>query len=234
MRFTTSLKLGLGGVLLAGATLGVSGIAAADYEPSPSDVVAVTGDTPQFALQFLSDGDYNGDAGFNSSGSYNKLVSFNATADGNARSCLRAGLDRVLADPLDPTDVLRAGTLPVQRVQSSGAAITALLNDTERTGDDQLHRLLDVAHLGSAESGLTKAGWGYLHVVEIGTDAVQIATASSTNAPAGLSAAELVKIYNGTYTTWGEIPGYTGTCPVGHHHPGDPAQLVSDLQDPHG
>jgi ABC-type phosphate transport system substrate-binding protein len=212
MRYTTSLKLGLGGVLLAGVTLGVSGIAAADYEPSSTDVVAVTGDTPQFALQFLSDGDYNGDAGFNSSGSYNKLVSFNATADGNARSAYAQGSTQSSPIALNPTDVLRAGTFPVQRVQSSGAALTALLNDT---GAQETINFIGSSTLPTSaqQNQASTNGWGYLHVVQLGTDAVQIATASVTNAPAGLSAAELVKIYNGTYTTWGQIPGYTGPAP---------------------
>jgi periplasmic binding family protein len=51
-------------------------------------------------------------------------------------------------------------------------------------------------------------GWGYLHVVEIGTDTVAIAAdTASTDAPAGLSVADLLKIYTGVYTTWNQIPG---------------------------
>src|SRR5438270_792124 len=38
--------------------------------------------------------------------------------------------------------------------------------------------------------------------------------ARTTNAPAGLSDAELVPIYQGVSQTWGDIPGYTGPCPA--------------------
>ena len=51
----------------------------------------------------------------------------------------------------------------------------------------------------------------YKRQVEIGTDSVQIAADSAaTNAPAGLSAAELLGIYTGTYTTWNQLPGNSG------------------------
>ena len=53
-------------------------------------------------------------------------------------------------------------------------------------------------------------GWTYLHVVEFGTDSVQIAADTTTNAPAGLSAKDLVGIYKGSYTTWTQIPGNSG------------------------
>jgi hypothetical protein len=111
------------------------GMASADYAPQPGDVVGVGGDTPQYALEFGADGDTQGDAGFNATGDVNRLVTFNATADGNARSAYTnnatTGANSVA---LNPTDVLRAGTAPVQRVQSSGAAITALLADKTLPG----------------------------------------------------------------------------------------------------
>ena len=90
---------------------------------------------------------------------------------------------------LNPTDVLRAGTYPVQRVQSSGAGITALLADTNA---QEVINFVFSASLPSPAQQTTAAnnGWGYLHVVEIGTDSVQIAVDSTaTHAPAGLSAA---------------------------------------------
>src|ERR1035441_7059476 len=109
-------------MMASGLTLAGGARAWADYGPQPGDVVGVGGDTPQYALQFVADGDYNGDAGFNSAGAYNRLVTFNATADANGRSAYTNSVTTGAAStPLNPTDVLRAGTFPVQRVQSSGA-----------------------------------------------------------------------------------------------------------------
>ncbi len=204
----TFLKLGLLGLIATAVPLVAAGSASADYAPSPSDVVGVGGDTPQYALGFGADGDTQGDAGFNASGSYNKLVSFNATADGNGRSAYtNSGTTGVASVALNPTDVLRAGTPPVQRVQSSGAAITALLADT--ASPEVINYIFSASLPSTAQQ--TQAGnqgWGYLHVVEIGTDSVQIAADSTaTNAPAGLSAADLLGIYTGTYTKWNQLPG---------------------------
>ena len=196
--------------MATGLTLAGGARAWADYGPQPGDVVGVGGDTPQYALQFVADGDYNGDAGFNSAGAYNRLVTFNATADGNGRSAYTNSVTTGVASaPLNPTDVLRAGTYPVQRVQSSGAGISALLADT--SSPEVINFVFSASEPTAAQQ--TTAGnqsWGYLHVVEIGTDSVKIAADSTTNAPAGLSAAELLGIYTGTYTTWNQLPGNSG------------------------
>jgi ABC-type phosphate transport system substrate-binding protein len=194
------------GLTLAGATR-----AFADYAPQPGDIVGVGGDTPQYALEFLADGDYAGDFGFNASGAYNRLVTFNATADANGRSAYTNSVTTGVASvALNPTVVLRAGTFPVQRISSSGAGISALLADTGATHEINF---IFSASLPTPANQTTASsnGWGYLHVVEIGTDAVQIAVDSTaTNAPSGLSAAELLGIYQGTYTTWNQLPGNSG------------------------
>ena len=211
MRRRALTQLGLVGLMATGLTLAGATRAVADYAPQPGDIVGVGGDTPQYALEFLADGDYAGDFGFNASGAYNRLVTFNATADANGRSAytnsVTTGLPSVA---LNPTVVLRAGTFPVQRISSSGAAISALLADTGAT-----HEINFVfsASLPSPANQTTAAnnGWGYLHVVEIGTDAVKIAVdGTATDAPSGLSAAELLNIYEGNYTTWNQLPGNSG------------------------
>lgn len=205
------VKLGLVGAMAAGLTLVGGARAWADYAPQPGDVVGVGGDTAQFALDFVANGDYNGHSGFNSTGDYNRLVTFDATADGNARSSYTNSVTTGTASvALNPTDVLRAGTYPVQRVQSSGAAINALLADT---GSPETINFIWSSSEPTAANQTTAAsnGWGYLHVVEIGTDAVEIAVdGTATNAPAGLSVADLLKIYTGAYTTWNQVPGYSG------------------------
>jgi ABC-type phosphate transport system substrate-binding protein len=180
--------------------------ASADYAPQPGDIVGVGGDTPQYALQFGADGDYLGDAGFNASGAFNRLVTFNATADANGRSAYANGSTEASPVPLNPTDVLRAGTFPVQRVSSSGAAITAILADK---GATEVINFIFSASEPTAAQQTTAAnnGWGYLHVVQIGKDDVEIAAANTTNAPSGLSIAELLAIYTGADTKWNQLPG---------------------------
>ena len=106
--------------------------------------------------------------------------------------------------------MLRAGTYPVQRVTSSGAAISALLAD--QNSPEVINFVFSTSLPTPAQQ--TQAGnqgWGYLHVVQIGTDSVQIAVdGTATDAPGGLSAAELLGIYTGVYTTWNQLPGNSG------------------------
>jgi hypothetical protein len=186
--------------------LGFAVAASADYAPQPGDVVGVGGDTAQYALQFGADGDYLGDAGFNAAGAYNRLVTFNATADANGRSAYAQNSTEAAPNPLNPTVVLRAGSIPVQRISSSGNAINALLADKS---NPEVINFIFSSSLPTSAQQTTAAnnGWGYLHVVEIGTDSVQIAADTTTNAPSGLSIAELLGIYTGVYTKWNQLPG---------------------------
>ena len=127
--------------------------AGADYAPQPNDIVGVGGDTPQFAVDFGLNGDTAGAAGFNSTATVNRVVDFDATADGNARTAYTQGSSEKTPSLLNPTDVLRAGTSPVQRISSSGNAITALLADTRVPGDDQLHLQRQPSDRRAAEHG---------------------------------------------------------------------------------
>jgi ABC-type phosphate transport system substrate-binding protein len=203
--------MGLVGLIVTGLTFVAAAPAWADYAPQPGDIVGVGGDTPQYALEFVADGDYSGDAGFNAAGAYNRLVTFNATADGNGRSAYTNSVTTGSASvALNPTDVLRAGTFPVQRVSSSGAAISALLADDNATTGEVINFVFSASLPTAAQQ--TQAGnqgWGYLHVVEIGTDSVAIAADSTTtNVPAGgLSINELLSIYTGAITKWNQLPG---------------------------
>jgi PBP superfamily domain len=206
VRRTTKAKIGIAGLGTIVLTLAATIPAYADYAPGASDIVGVGGDTPQFDLAFGADGDTVGDGGFNASGAFNRLVTFNATADGNARAAYLNGSTLTTSLPLNPTDVLRAGTNPVQRVQSSGAAITALLADTKTP--ETINFVFSASEPTAAQQGIAGTnGWGFLHVVQIGKDAVQIGAATGTHAPAGLSPAELVSIYSGAVTTWNQLPG---------------------------
>lgn len=200
------------GVAALGAlalTLGLVGTAGADYAPSGTDVVGIGGDTPQYDLDFGADGDISGDLGYNAANNVNKLVSFDATADGNGRTSYLNG--STLAAPLagNPTIVLRSGTAPVQRPQSTTAGIAALNADT---GAIPKIDYIRVGRLPTAAEQATAAshGWGFLHVVQLGTDNLRIAAATTTNAPAGLTASDLIGIYSGTITKWNQIPGNSG------------------------
>ncbi len=188
-----------------------SGTAGADYQPQAGDVVGVGGDTAQYAVEFAADGDVAGSPGFNGSGDKNRFVAFKATADANGRQSYTNSVTTGAASTLlNPTDVLRAGTDPVQRVSSSGSAISALLAD--QNSPEVINYVFSTSLPTSAQQ--TQAGnqgWGYLHVVQIGTDSVQIAVdGASTDAPSGLSTAELLGIYTGAYTQWNQLPGNSG------------------------
>ncbi len=202
----------LGAVALLGlsaTTIGLGGTAYADYAPSGTDVVSVAGATPQFAADFVANGDTNGDAGYNAAGNANKYVNFDATADGNGRDAYADGSTLSSPIALNPTVVYRAGASPVQRLQSSGNDLTALLSDT---GASEQINFAVVASLPTPAQQTTALnnGWGFLHVVQLGTDPEVIVTPTTSNAPAGLSAAELVGIYNGTYVHWSDLPGNSG------------------------
>lgn len=206
MKTTTKTKVGLAGLGAVALTLTASLPAFADYAPGPSDVVGFGGDTPQFDLAFGADGDIAGDLGFNATHPVNRLVTFNATADGNARQAYTNGSTESAPLPLNPTITLRAGTSPVARPQSSGVALTDLLAD--KANPETLNFVFSASEPTAAQqSTAANNGWGYLHVVQIGSDSVQIVAASTTNAPAGLSIKDLLGIYTGAIKTWKDIPG---------------------------
>jgi hypothetical protein len=205
------VALSLAGLAATALPVLSSGTASADYAPQAGDVVGVSGDTAQYALSFAADGNVTGSPGFNGSGNKNRFVAFNATPDGNGRSAytnsVTTGAPSTL---LNPTDTLRAGTDPVLRVSSSGAAVSALLADQN---SPEVINYVASSSLPTAaqQTQAGNQGWNFLHVVEIGTDSVQIAVnGSSTNAPSGLSAAELLAIYTGVDTKWSQLPGNSG------------------------
>ncbi len=217
-------------VLLRGAVLGTAaaavsivgmGSAFADYQPQPGDIVGVGGDTPQYAVGFALNGYPHGGLGFNSSATVNRVIAFDATADGNARSAYANGSTETSPIPLNPTDVLRANTYPVQRVSSSGTAIKALLADWQAT-PSTAHKqnptytneinFVASASLPSStqQSQAVNQGWSGLHTVQIATDNIEIAVNSGTggtNAPTGLSAQQLLYIYSTNGAKWKTVPG---------------------------
>jgi ABC-type phosphate transport system substrate-binding protein len=196
---TNLLKLAVVGVAATVLPLTAASQAFADYAPQPNDVVGVGGDTPQYAVDLVINGDTSGHLGFDESTGVNRVVPFDATADGNGRQAYAPGSTESSPILLNPTDVLRAGDNPVQRVPSSGAALLALEADTSSPET--------INYVASATAPSNGNGVpGGLDYIKFGTDSIQIAVDKTlTNAPAGLSATDLAKIYNGTWTTWGQV-----------------------------
>ena len=166
------VALSLAGLVATALPIMSAGTAGADYAPQAGDVVGVGGDTAQYAVQFAADGDVSGSPGFNGSGDKNRLVALSATADANGRQSYTNSVTTGAASTLlNPTEVLRAGTNPTQR--SGDGAISALL------ADQNSPEVINYVYSSSlpTEAQQVQAGdqgWGYLHVVQIGTDSVQM------------------------------------------------------------
>ena len=203
MRFKKVTQTAVGAAVVIGSLAVGVGYAQADYAPSATDVIGISGVTPQVSFDFLADGDNQGDSGYNASNNPNKLVNFDATADLNGRNPYLQNS----ATSLNPTVAYRAGTSPVQRVRSTGNAYTAFAQDT---GSQKVFNFIGAANAPTAAQQAAATPPNSLHVVQIGTDGVKIVASNTTNAPAGLTRAQLLGIYKGTYTAWNQIPGNAG------------------------
>ncbi|HEX4863986.1 MAG TPA: hypothetical protein VFV02_07935, partial [Acidimicrobiales bacterium] len=204
---------------------GLFGTARADYGPSvydpttgKGDVVCVGSDTLQFLGNFLADGSPFAHAGFNANGAkHDKLVSIDATGDALARFSYAQTqtATNITPSPLDPSVILRAASFPAQRPNGSGAGYNALINDVTTTAQEKINCVRGSSYPSAANfTSAQNNGWGGLHVARAATETLAVAAAATTNAPAGLSDAELVPIYQGVSQTWGDIPGYAGPCPA--------------------
>lgn len=205
--------------VLAGALAAGQLPANADGAPQTDDVVGVGSDVMQNAVNFISDG-FGADPGYNSAGNKNRLFSFDATGDANGR---KAGTDPALSadghtsSALNPTIILRAGTSPVQRPNGGSVGLAALLADgsAHRISFARSPNLPTSTQQTNAQKTVANGGLNSaLHSVQIATDVDYIATASTTNAPSHISGTDVVNIYNGTWTTWGQLPDYDGSAPT--------------------
>lgn len=211
------LKLGLASAGAIAMSLGmVTQSAFADYAPVQKDVVGVGSDTVQYASDFIADGDFLADPGYNGAGNKYKIINFDATPDANARlaygpqgtgsSCApgtgsTAGTGTQTTNHADspcvlnPTIVLRQGTVPVQRPNGSGAGASAILTDT--------HHYISYTRSSSKQGSTLGAAFDS---IEIGTDKLAILAGTTTNA-VPLSVADLTAIYSCTDTTWTSVGG---------------------------
>lgn len=235
-------KRRLGGVaaglgLLATAALSAGLPAAhADIAPQVHDVVGVGSDVVQNSVDFLSDSSPYGDPGYNAAGNVFRVFNFDATPDANGRGTFAdpslasgavTGATQTGASTgkytgagvlLNPSVVLRAGQSPQKRPNGGGAGINALIADTRHAIDFARSPNLPThanEQAAEAATGLNTP----LDVVQFADDAQYIATAATTDAPAGLSAKTLAAIYCSNFTpttgdgypahitAWNQIPG---------------------------
>lgn len=258
------LKAGLaaGATLAVGLTLAMPGLAGADTAARTGDVVGVGSDTVQNASDFLWDGAPGVAGGYNNIGNLNRVWSFDATGDANGRAvydgtCGTPSATTGLGTFCDSTNnqapnllggsvVLRAGTKPVVRPNGSGAGYAALIADSAAPGYKGLaagsiqfsrgSRLPNATEEGNCPT--TNAACGGLHVYQVATDQLGIAhVKTGFDGPAGLSAAQLIKIYQCQDTTWDQVGG-TSTATI---HPlipqsgsGTRSFFLSDLQAANG
>lgn len=175
--------------VLSGALLAaVAAPASADPTPQPRDIVGVGSDTSEYMLNNLADGATVGGAlnlGFNASGGP-RLVSFNATNPYGTGT----------------TVVLRAGSAAVTRPNGSGAGKSTLYGSGNNPN-------VNFARSSSGPSAAENSA-GLWHV-PFALDTVKAATATTTNAPASLTVAQLVQIYSGAVTNWNQLGGASGT-----------------------
>lgn len=199
----TKKALGLVGATAAACTL-LSGTASADIAARAGDVVGIGSDTVQNLMTFVADGDTNANPGYNTGGNKNRVFSFDATPDANDRAGYLPN-----TQTLNPTVILRGGMNPVQRPNGSGSGLTALLKDTGATANIQFVRSSRLPTAAEITTATTSGGIGNIHVVRVAFDGLEIAAASTSNAPAGLSAQQLVAIYkcDSSARTWNQVGG---------------------------
>jgi ABC-type phosphate transport system substrate-binding protein len=179
----TAVALGtLGAIPLAGA-------AAADPSFTPdatTDVVGVGSDTTEYALTYLADGTTVGGVavpGWNADHATGRLASWNATG-------------------ASTTITPRSGGTAITRPNGSGAGKATLYNPS----NPDINFARSSSSLSAAE---VSAG---LQQVPFAVDGLKLAVAQSgSHAPAAVSATDMVKIYDGTFDTWNDLPGGTST-----------------------
>ncbi len=151
------------------------------FTPGAGDLTGVGSDTSEIALDFLSKGNA-GIAGFNADKVTGRIGSFAALGD--------------------PTSiVLKSGSAAVTRPNGSGAGKLTLFG----TGNNP-----DVDFARSSSALNTAETAALLQQAPFAVDGLKLAVATTSNAPATITPADMVKIYNGTFTNWSQLGGAPG------------------------
>lgn len=230
LRRRTTVGITAVGLITSGALLGTQGAAHADFAPQPNDVVTTGSDIIQTSFNFLADG-YQQLPGYNTAGNRWRFVNFDSSGDAQGRSAYtdpsllptidQGGTKYVKQSDvklLNPTISLRAGQpLVVRPSGGGGGGLTAVINDEVVGGIGgwiDVGRTPNLPKLPDDQNTAQTKLNSKVYSVKVGTDRQLIATATTTNAPATLSGQAILKIYNGEYVTWGDIPGYSGPAPT--------------------
>ena len=181
------LFAGVSTVAVLAASLSLAAPAMADppapYTPNSSDVIGVGSDTSEFALNYLADGNA-GVPGYNASSPANKLVSWNATA------------------PAGGTPTINLpGSPAAPRPNGSGNGKKALY------GSGNVLEV-DFARSSSALDATEKSNG--LQAFPFAKDSLALATAKTSNAPASINPADMVRIYTGAVIDWSQLGGSPG------------------------
>jgi ABC-type phosphate transport system substrate-binding protein len=210
MRKLSKAKVGAAAVGAAALTFGLVSPALADIAPGANDITGGGSDTVQYISDFLWGGNPSGLGANYNAGKTNRVFSFDATGDANGRATYLANSATTLAS----TIVLRNGTSPVIRPNGSGAGIAALYStpyiSSPASATDPVLNFARSSRLPKCTEDATAAahGLGGLHLFRAATENLAIATIKSgSNAPASLSASDLVNIYQGDWQTWSDIGG---------------------------
>ena len=195
-----------------------------DFTPVAADLVGVGSDTIEIALDYLAKG-HGGIDGFNAQSATTgfKVASYAASDGVNASSTISP----------------RGNSFT--RPNGSGAGknllyIPAANPGVTRGGNEDVDFARSSSTLSQPE---VSAG---LEQYPFAVDGLKLAVSGiNTNAPASISPADMVKIFNCTYTTWGQIPGYSGPAPSATIHPlvpqagsGTLSFFVAQLQSANG
>ncbi|WP_175539577.1 substrate-binding domain-containing protein [Nocardioides exalbidus] len=171
--------------------LAVAAPAQADpaFVPDADDIVGVGSDTSMYALSYAADG-HGGVAGYNAGGAAQRLVSFDANT-----------VDAAGAQTNSTTVVLRAGSAAITRPNGSTAGKNLLYGAGNNAN-------VSFARSSSKNSDAeTAAG---LQAFPFAKDTLAMATATTSNAPATLTPAQIVGIYKGEITNWNQVGGTAG------------------------
>jgi ABC-type phosphate transport system substrate-binding protein len=185
------LLAGVAATSLTATVLAIAAPAQADpaFVPDADDVVGVGSDTTMYAVSYLADG-HAGVAGYNASNPAQRLASFDARifdAGGNQTNSANV--------------TLRAGSAPIVRPNGSGGGKSLLYG----AGNNP-----DVSFARSSSGNNANETAANLQAFPFAKDTLAVATAQTSNAPAALTPAQIVGIYEGSITNWSAVGGTAG------------------------
>jgi len=201
---------GLAAALLAGALgAAMASPASADFTPQPRDIVGGGSDTTQFAMNNLADGALVGGSlatGYNFTAN-SRLVSFDAiTPDGATHNQI----------------TLKAGSAAITRPNGSTEGKN-LLHGTGNNVNANYARSSSALGSGEVTDGL--------YLVPFAVDGMRLAVrAAGTNAPATITPAQMVDIYQGDITNWNQIGGADGVIVPMIPQPGSGTRATFEAQ----